>query len=145
MAPRTRLTDHEWHRIEAVLQEMRSRFSRRGRPPQDDRNFIEAVIWATRTGAPWRDLPDEFGPWNSVYNRFDNWAKSGRWQFLLERLKTDVDDEWHSIDSTINRAHQHSAGAKGGAKTKASAARAAARARRFTSSSTRSDSRSRSR
>lgn len=80
----------------------------------DDRNFVEAVLWIHRTGAPWRDLPADFGPWKTVYNRFDRWAKRGTWQALFERLSTDIDDEWHSIDSTINRAHQHAAGGKGG-------------------------------
>ena len=86
----------------------------RGRPAQDDRRFIEAVLWWRRTGVPWRDLPSEFGPWKTVFNRFDRWSKSGRWSWLLSALQTDRDDEWHSLDSTVNRAHQHAAGAKGG-------------------------------
>ena len=131
--PRTRFSDQQWHRIEVVLDEMREHFSKRGRPPNDNRNFIEAVAWSIRTGAPWRDLPSEFGSWKTVYNRFDNWSKDGRWAFLFERLKADVDDEWYMIDSTINRAHQHSAGAKRGA-TRRSVGRGAARARRSTSS-----------
>ena len=81
-----------------------------------DRNFIEAVLWWRRTGAPWRDLPGEFGPWKTVFNRFDRWAKNGKWDRMFQVLQTDVDDEWHSLDSTINRAHQHAAGAKGGRK-----------------------------
>jgi transposase len=68
-----------------------------------------------RTGVPWRDLPDAFGPWKTVYNRFDRWAKSGKWKRLFEALKLDGDDEWSSVDSTINRVHQHAAGARGGA------------------------------
>jgi len=86
----------------------------RGRPGGDDRNFIEAVLWWRRTGVPWRDLPPEFGPWKSVFNRFDAWAKCGKWNRLFEFLKSDVDDEWQSIDSTVNRVHQHGSGAKGG-------------------------------
>jgi transposase len=81
---------------------------------RDDRNFVEAVLWWRRTGAPWRDLPSDFGPWKTVFNRFDRWASKGIWQRLFETLRQDSDDEWHSIDSTINRAHQHAAGAKGG-------------------------------
>lgn len=111
MTARTRLEDHQWARVEAALSSLRSG---RGRPPLDDRNFIEAVLWIHRTGAPWRDLHDDFGPWKTVYNRFDRWAKEGRWSRLFEALRTDIDDEWHSIDSTINRAHQHAAGGKGG-------------------------------
>ena len=87
---------------------------RRGRPGNDDRRFFEAVVWWRRTGAPWRDLPAEFGPWKTVFNRFDRWSKTGRWDDLFKALQRDVDAEWQSIDSTINRAHQHSMGGKGG-------------------------------
>jgi transposase len=100
----------------------------------DDRRFFEAVVWWRRTGVPWRDLPEEFGPWKTVFNRFDRWSKQGRWAALFDALQTDVDAEWQSIDSTTNRAHQHAAGGKGGPRTRASAGRAAARRRRSTSS-----------
>jgi len=72
------------------------------------------VLWWRRTGVPWRELPVEFGSWKTVFNRFDRWAKRGKWKDLLDALQTDRDDEWHSVDSTIHRAHQHAAGAKGG-------------------------------
>ena len=88
--------------------------------------FIEAVLWIHRTGAPWRDLPSDFGPWKTVFNRFDRWSKLGRWQGLFEALKDDVDDEWHSLDATINRAHQHSAGGKGGPRPRRSVDRVVA-------------------
>lgn len=99
--------------------------TRRGRPGKDDRRFFEAVVWWRRTGVPWRDLPDEFGPWKTVFNRFDRWSKNGRWDALLAALQTDIDREWQSIDSTTNRAHQHAAGGRGGPKSMASAAHAA--------------------
>lgn len=86
-----------------------------GRHGKSDRTFVEAVLWWRRTGVPWRDLPAEFGPWKTVFNRFDRWSKTGKWRRLFERLRRDVDDEWHSVDSTINRAHQHAAGGQGGA------------------------------
>src|SRR5262249_4167883 len=98
-----------------------------GRPPLDDRRFVEAVLWWRRTGVPWRDLPEAFGPWKTVFNRFDRWSKSGKWGRLLRALQTDVDGEWHSIDSTINRAHQHAAGGKGGPRSRRLVARAADR------------------
>jgi putative transposase len=98
---------------------------RRGRPGKDDRRFFEAVVWWRRTGVPWRDLPDEFGPWKTVFNRFDRWSKNGRWDELFAALQTDVDGEWQSIDSTTNRAHQHAAGGKGGQRFMASADRGA--------------------
>ena len=107
---RKQLSDAQWAKVEAVLTSKRGR----GRPPKDNRNFIEAVLWWRRTGVPWRDLPDDFGPWQTVLNRFDRWAKSGKWTQLFQALSADRDDEWHSLDSTINRAHQHSAGGKGG-------------------------------
>ena len=133
---RVQLTERQWKKIEAFL--MSERF---GRPPKNDRRFIEAVLWWRRTGVPWRDLPPAFGPWKSVFNRFDRWATNGKWLRLLAVLQTDRDDEWHSLDSTINRAHQHAAGGKGGPSGTASGAPAAAPRPRFTSSSTRSASR----
>ena len=108
---RTQLQARQWSKIEAVLLGERGA----GRPPKDDRNFIEAVLWWRRTGVPWRDLPEEFGPWKTVFNRFDRGSKLGKWTRLFQALQTDRDDEWHSLDSTINRAHQHAAGGKGGA------------------------------
>jgi transposase len=119
---RLQLDDRQWQKIAAVLSEKK----RVGRPGRDDRNFVEAVLWWRRTGVPWRDLPSEFGPWKTVFNRFDRWASRGIWQHLFEALRLDRDDEWHSIDSTINRAHQHAAGAKGGPRSMASAALVAA-------------------
>ena len=123
MSVRTRLTDQQWAKIAGVIH---AGPRGRGRPALDDRNFIEAVLWFHRAGAPWRDLPWEFGPWKTVFNRFDRWSKQGRWTRLFEALKTDIDGEWHSIDSTINRAHQHSAGAKGGPRSMRLAAQEAA-------------------
>jgi transposase len=123
MTVRTRLTDEQWAKIADVIH---AGPRGRGRPALDDRNFVEAVLWFHRAGAPWRDLPSEFGPWKTVFNRFDRWSKRGRWKGLFEALKTDIDGEWHSIDSTINRAHQHAAGAKGGLSSMRSAAPEAA-------------------
>jgi putative transposase len=111
---RMQVDERRWARIEAVVLSER----RAGRPPKDDRNFIEAVLWWRRTGVPWRDLPEEFGPWKTVFNRFDSWSKTGRWTRLFHALSTDRDDEWHSLDSTIHRAHQHAAGGKGGLRRK---------------------------
>lgn len=113
---RLQLDEQQWQRIKAALGGLK----RGGRPGRYDRNFVEAVLWWRRTGAPWRDLPSDFGPWKTVFNRFDRWASKGIWQRLFEALRQDRDDEWHSIDSTINRAHQHAAGAKGGHQSTAS-------------------------
>ncbi len=107
---RLQLDERQWKKLEIAL----AAEKRRGRPGRDDRNFMEAVLWWRRTGAPWRDLPSDFGPWKTVFNRFDRWARTGIWGRLFESLSHEHDDEWHSIDSTINRAHQHAAGGKAG-------------------------------
>lgn len=72
--------------------------------------FIEAAIWRIRCGLPWRDLPSEFGPWKTVYNRFNEWCKSGLWEEIFLSLRTDPDFEWVFVDGTYIKAHQHSAG-----------------------------------
>jgi len=125
---RQQLDDRQWARVSAFLDAERGA----GRPPFDDRRFVEAVLWWRRTGVPWRDLPDAFGPWKTVFNRFDRWSKTGKWGRLLEAVKTDVDDEWHIVDSTINRTHQHAAGGKGGPSRKRSDGRAVGYRRKST-------------
>jgi len=113
MPLRLMLSDAQWSRI-AKFQRKSRKVKSAGRPGQDDRMFVEAVLWILRTGAPWRDLPTEFGSWKTVFNRYSRWTKNGKWHRLLEFLSKDRDNEWHIIDSTINRAHQHSAGGKKG-------------------------------
>ncbi len=80
--------------------------------------------WIARTSSPWRDLPDAFGNWNTVYVRFSRWAKQGAWESLFKALVDDPDFEYLIIDSTIVRAHQHASGAKGGLKIRPSDVRA---------------------
>ncbi len=85
-----------------------------GRPPVDRRTVVEATAWRYRTGAPWRDLPEQFGNWNTIYKNFDRWAKAGVWAKVLERVQRQANDagelDWvTSIDSTIVRVHQHGA------------------------------------
>ena len=104
------LDDRKWKKVSAFL----AKDAGAGRPGRDDRNFLEAVLWWRRTGVPWRDLPAEFGPWKTVFNRFDRWSKTGKWARLFHYLQTDVDNEWQSVDSTANRVHQHGSGGKGG-------------------------------
>lgn len=125
---RLQLDERQWRKVELALAAQR----RRGRRGRNDRSFVEAVLWWRRTGAPWRDLPSDFGPWKTVFNRFDRWARTGVWGRLLAALSQDRDDEWHSIDSTINRAHQHAAGGKGGPPPMRSAVHAAGCRPRFT-------------
>ena len=82
-----------------------------GRTGKDNRLFVEAVLWIARTGSPWRDLPAEFGLWNTVYQRFARCSRLGVWHGLFSELARDADFEEVFIDSTIVRAHQHAAGA----------------------------------
>ena len=84
---RLQLDERQWHKVKAALGVR----NRAGRPGRDDRNFVEAVLWWRRTGAPWRDLPSDFGPWKTVFNRFDRWASKGIWQRLFEPLRQDPD------------------------------------------------------
>ena len=117
------LTDQQWERIRDTVP---GKCGDRGRTGADNRLFIDAVLWIARTGSPWRDLPDEFGNWNSAFQRFRRWAKKGVWESLFNALVEDPDFEYVMVDSTIVRAHQHAAGAKGGLSIRPSAARVAA-------------------
>lgn len=120
---RRELTDTQWARIERLVP---GKEGDRGRHGADNRLFVDAVLWIARTGAPWRDLPDEFGNWNSVFQRFRRWAKAGRWESLFKELSVDSDCEYLIIDATIVRAHQHAAGGKGGTMHRRLGVRAAA-------------------
>jgi transposase len=105
---RMMLRDDQWVKIEALLL---GRKGSRGRPAGNNRQFVEAVIWIARTGSPWRDLPVEFGPWNSVYIRFARWSDKNVWHKIFALLREDADFEEVYVDSTVVRAHQHAAGA----------------------------------
>lgn len=118
---RHEITDEQWNRIKDFLP---GKPGDPGRTAVDNRRFINAVLWIARTGAPWRDLPERLGEWNSVFQRFNRWCKRGVWARLLELWK-DPDLEYLMLDSTIIRAHQHAAGAqKKGEPSKPWAARA---------------------
>ncbi len=79
-----------------------------------DRLFIDAVLYRAKTGVPWRDLPERFGPWKSVYNRFANWARKGHWATIFRELQDEVDELGSIVDGSVVRAHQDAAGGKGG-------------------------------
>ncbi len=88
-----------------------------GNSGTDNRLFVEAVLWVARTGSPWRDLPDDFGKWSTVYTRYWRWAQKDKWESIFKRLSDDPDFEYVMIDSTIVRVHQHGAGARGDTKS----------------------------
>jgi transposase len=115
MGNRGDITNEQWERLKGLLPE---RKIRRGRPSQDHRQILNGILWVLRTGAPWRDMPERYGKWTTIYSRFQRWRKSGTWNKMFSDLQAtleqenNVDWEIHFIDSTIVRAHQHAAGAK---------------------------------
>ena len=111
MLDRLVLSDAQWARMAPLVA---GRSDTRGATGRDNRLFVEAVLWIVRTGAPWRDLPDAFGAWNSAFRRFSRWAAAGVWDRLFAAMLDDPDFEYLILDSTIVRAHQHAAGGKGG-------------------------------
>jgi transposase len=116
------LRDDQFERIAALLP---GKVTDPGRTATNNRLFVEAVLWIARTGCPWRDLPPQFGPWNSVYQRFARWSRRGVWHRVFTLLAKEADFEEVFIDSTIVRAHQHAAGAPKKRATKRSGARVA--------------------
>ncbi len=110
---RHRLTDEQWNLISDVFSEPK----RTGRPPRDRRQVVDGILWILRTGSPWRDLPDAFGPWATVWDLFDTWNHDGTLQAVLDRLRgqVEIDKELWCIDGTIVRAAKCAAG--GGKKT----------------------------
>jgi transposase len=126
------MTDEEW---EIVAPCLTSPSSRGGRPAADHRRVLDGALWICRTGAPWRDLPEAFGKWNSVWRQFRRWCLSGVWDLLLEALADSGGelDMLQMMDSTTVRAHRCAAGEKGGPSGRRSVARAAASPPRSTS------------
>lgn len=115
--PRHRMTDAEWELISDIFPEP----AETGRPPRDPRELLDAIFWIVRTGAPWRDVPEEFGPWKTVYNHFDSWNADGTLDQVRKRLLSrfidegEIDSELWCIDGTIVRAARCANG--GGKKT----------------------------
>ena len=117
MLRRYELTDYEWEKIKDLLPPENT--GKRGRPSKNNRIMLNGMIWIARSGAPWRDLPERYGPWESVYSRFRKWIDDGILDNIFRILSLDAELEDLSIDASIVKAHQHSAGAKkGGLQTK---------------------------
>ena len=110
------LTDQQWQQLQPLLPPQKPTT---GRPAKDHRTIINGILWVLRTGAPWRDLPERYGPWPTVASRFYRWRQDGRWERLLasvqqqSNIRGKVNWELHYVDGTIVRAHQHAAGARG--------------------------------
>jgi transposase len=111
MTRRYALRDDQWERIKDLLP---GRQGYVGVTARDNRLFVEALLYRYRAGLPWRDLPKRFGDFRVIHTRFSRWSKTGVWGKVFQQLANDADNEYAMIDSTIVRAHQHSAGAKGG-------------------------------
>lgn len=130
------MTDDEWAIVAPFLT---TPSAQGGRPPTDHRRVLDGVLWINRTGAPWRDLPEQFGNWNSVWRQFRRWCLSGVWDIVLQALADSGGelDALQMIDSTTSRAHRCAAGQKGGPTSRHSAARAAGSPARSISAATR--------
>jgi transposase len=120
---RTVLTDAQWERIAPLLP---GKKGDPGRSGEDNRRSLEGILWTVRSGAPWRDLPEYFGKWSTVWKRFRRWALNGVFERVFKALSDEPDLEYALIDGTIVKVHRHGAGAKGGLKIRPSANRVAA-------------------
>src|SRR5215212_9632567 len=114
---RGELTDEQWKRLWPLLP---SQKPKTGRPALDHRTIVNGILWIDRTGAPWRDLPERYGPVGTVSSRFYRWRQAGVWDQVLAAVQQQADQagalDWktHYVDGSVIRAHQHAAGAKKG-------------------------------
>jgi len=120
------LSDEDWALLDPLLP--KSRKSAR----IDDRKIMNAIFYVLRTGMPWRDLPERYGPYTTAYNRFNRWSRRGIWKRVFDQLASKSRDSLYLIDSTIVKAHRAASGAKGGRKIRRSASAAAAEPRKST-------------
>jgi transposase len=116
VSARADLTDQQWELLDPLLPKAKG--PKTGRPPKwTKRQLINGIRWRIRAGTPWRDVPERYGPWQTVYGLFRRWQRNGTWRRILSRLQALADAAglitWDvSVDSTISRAHQHAAGAR---------------------------------
>jgi transposase len=109
------LTNEQWAKFAPLLPPQKPRTSR---PSLDHRQVLNGILWVLRTRAPWRDMPERYGKWTTVYSRFQRWSKNGIWDRLFEQMQSIkdreglVDWEIHFVDGSVVRAHKHAAGAK---------------------------------
>ena len=105
---RYELTKAQWERVKAVLPPERT--GKRGRPRKDDRRMLNGMLWIARSGAQWRELPEAYGPWQSVYTRFAKWRDDGTLEAIFRALSADADMENLSLDSTCIKVHESANG-----------------------------------
>jgi transposase len=115
MAKRYELTAAQWKRLEPLLP---GKAGDPGRTAADNRLFVNGVLWVLRSGAHWCDLPERYGKWKSLHQRFARWAKAGVWERVFEALIDDAENEYLMLDTTLVRAHQQAATGKGGTGTR---------------------------
>jgi len=113
MVKRYELSDCQWR---LVCELVPGKAGDPGRTGEDNRLFVNAVLWVLRSGAHWHDLPPRYGKWKSVHKRFSRWAEAGVWERIFASLTTDPDNDYLMLDSSLVRAHQQAATGKGGAK-----------------------------
>jgi transposase len=117
MVRRHELSDAQWQQLAPLLPPQKPKT---GRPAEDHRRILNGILWVIRTGAPWRDLPERYGSWPTVYSRFQRWRKAGIWDRIFAAVQQEgdaagtLDWEVHYVDGTTVRAHQPAAGAKKG-------------------------------
>jgi transposase len=112
---RLSLTDVQWQKMEPHCL---GKKTDPGRAGGEARLFMEAVLWIARTGSPWRDLPESFGHWNTVFKRFRHWVKADVFKRIFDAVSDDPDMEYAMVDATIVKVHRHGQGAKGGLKAR---------------------------
>ena len=123
------LTDAQWAQIAPFFPD-RYHKGKAGRPWKDHRPLVNGILWHLHTGAPWPDTPERYGPWQTVYDRFNRWRQDGTWANILDALLLQLDEaglidrELWCFDATINRAHTSAAGAKKKSRHAAAAGRA---------------------
>ena len=117
------LTDAQWAKMEPHCL---GKPGDPGRSGDDNRRFVEAILWIVRTGSPWRDIPPSFGKWSSIYTRFRDWTAADIFARLFEAVSAEPDMEYAMVDETIVKVHRHGQGAKGGPRARPSAAPRAA-------------------
>ncbi len=109
------LTDHEWQQLEPLLPPQKT--GKKGNPYKDHRTVINGILWVLRTGAPWRDIPERYGPWATCSTRFHRWTKKGIWQKALQALQAQAEQrdqmDWNvtALDGSYIKAHPHAVGA----------------------------------